>query len=110
MRTDLALDAPEQAMHHRPVLDNLTHHTDRGPQYLPTRYADPLAAAGRGRSVGATGGPYDNAFSDRSPSIRSELLANVGDGGDHGRSVNTTRRFFLRPSLVSFVAIGRAAP
>ena len=32
LRSDLALDALEQALHARPDLDNLVHHSDRGVQ------------------------------------------------------------------------------
>src|SRR2546422_10536643 len=34
LRTDLALDALEQALHARPDRDGLVHHSDHGVQYL----------------------------------------------------------------------------
>ena len=34
LRTDLALDALEQARYARPEIDQLVHHSDRGTQYL----------------------------------------------------------------------------
>ncbi len=37
LRTDLALDALEQALHARPTNDGLIHHSDRGSQYLSIR-------------------------------------------------------------------------
>src|SRR5881409_1923071 len=45
LRTDLALDALEQALHARPDRDGLVHHSDHGVQYLALRYTDRLAAA-----------------------------------------------------------------
>lgn len=48
LRTDLALDALEQALYARVVdaRDASVHHGDRGPQYLSIRYAERLAEAG----------------------------------------------------------------
>ena len=46
LRTDLALDALEQALYARPAVDQLVHHSDRGSQYLSIRYTDRLADAG----------------------------------------------------------------
>jgi putative transposase len=51
LRSDLALDALEQALHARPHADPLIHHSDRGSQYLSIRYTERLAAAGIERSV-----------------------------------------------------------
>ncbi len=42
-RTDLALDALEQAIHMRGKFDGLVHHSDRGKQYLSIRYTERLA-------------------------------------------------------------------
>jgi len=64
MRTDLALDALEQAIHLRPTIEQLIHHSDRGSQYLSIRYTDRLAAAGIEGSVGTTGDSYDNALAE----------------------------------------------
>jgi transposase InsO family protein len=44
LRTDLALDALEQAIHARPDRDGLVHHSDPGVQ-LAVRYTERLAAA-----------------------------------------------------------------
>jgi len=38
LRTELALDALEQALHARPDLEGLVHHSDRGSQYLSISY------------------------------------------------------------------------
>src|SRR5205809_2984895 len=46
LRSDLALDALEQALHARPDREGLVHHSDRGTQYLSIRYTERLAAAG----------------------------------------------------------------
>ena len=64
LRSDLALDALEQALHARPGVDGLVHHSDRGVQYLSIRYTERLAAAGIERSVGSVGDSYDNALAE----------------------------------------------
>lgn len=64
LRSDLALDALEQALHARPRSDELVHHSDRGSQYLSIRYTERLAAAGIERSVGSVGDSYDNALAE----------------------------------------------
>jgi transposase InsO family protein len=64
LRTDLALDALEQALHARPDRDGLVPHSDHGVQYLALRYTDRLAAAGIAPSVGTVGDSYDNALAE----------------------------------------------
>lgn len=64
LRTDLALDALEQALHARPQHDGLIHHSDRGTQYLSIRYTDRLLEAGIEPSVGSVGDSYDNALAE----------------------------------------------
>ncbi len=64
LRTDLALDALEQALHARPDTDALVHHSDRGVQYLSIRYTERLAEAGIAPSVGSVGDSYDNALAE----------------------------------------------
>jgi len=64
LRSDLALDALEQALHARPRGDALVHHSDRGVQYLSIRYTERLAEAGIERSVGTVGDSYDNALAE----------------------------------------------
>ena len=46
LRSDLALDALEQALHARPALAGLVHHSDRGVQYLSICYTERLSEAG----------------------------------------------------------------
>lgn len=64
LRTDLALDALEQALHARPGSEGLVHHSDRGVQYLSIRYTERLAEAGIQASVGSVGDSYDNALAE----------------------------------------------
>ena len=61
MRTDLALEALEHALHDRDTDERLVHHSDRGVQYLSIRYTECLAAAEIEGSVGSRGDAYDNA-------------------------------------------------
>jgi transposase InsO family protein len=64
LRTDLALDALEQALWARPDTEDLVHHSDRGVQYLSIRYTERLAEAGIEPSVGSAGDSYDNALAE----------------------------------------------
>ena len=64
LRSDLALDALEQALHARSDLDGLVHHSDRGVQYLSIRYTERLAEMGIEPSVGSVGDSYDNALAE----------------------------------------------
>ena len=65
LRSDLALDALEQAICERAIGDDrLVHHSDRGVQYLSIRYTERLAAEGIEPSVGSKGDSYDNALAE----------------------------------------------
>ena len=66
LRTDLALDALEQAIWERLDTDpdHLVHHSDAGSQYLSIRYTERLAQAGIEPSVGSVGDSYDNALAE----------------------------------------------
>ncbi|MEM7708277.1 MAG: IS3 family transposase [Pseudomonadota bacterium] len=64
MKTDLVMDALEQALHARQVDDGLIHHSDRGSQYLSIRYTERLAEEGVVASVGSVGDSYDNALAE----------------------------------------------
>jgi len=64
LRSDLAIDALEQALAARRDLDGLVHHSDRGVQYLSIRYTDRLAAEHIELSVGSVGDAYDNALAE----------------------------------------------
>jgi len=66
LRTDLALDALEQALYARAIDDGdaLVHHSDRGVQYVSIHYTERLAEAGIEPSVGSVGDSYDNALAE----------------------------------------------
>jgi len=65
LRSDLALDALEQALYNRPRAEApLIHHSDRGVQYLSIRYTERLADAGIEPAVGSTDDSYDNALAE----------------------------------------------
>jgi transposase InsO family protein len=64
LRTDLALDALEQALYDRETDEPLVHHSDRGVQYVSIRYTERLADAGIEPSVGSRGDSYDNALAE----------------------------------------------
>jgi putative transposase len=68
LRTDLVLDALEQAIWVRSAddLSGLVHHSDRGSQYLSIRYTDRLADLQAVVSVGSRGDSYD---CDDSPAL-----------------------------------------
>jgi len=64
MRTDLALDAPEQAVYARQPTAPLIHHSETGAPYLAIRYTERLAAASIDASVGSRGDSYDKALAE----------------------------------------------
>ena len=64
MRTDLVLDALEQALYDRTCDDVLVHHRDAGAQYVSIHYTDRLAECGIAASVGTCGDSYDNALAE----------------------------------------------
>jgi putative transposase len=64
LRTDIALDALEQAIHARRPGDGLVHHSDRGTQYLSIRYTQRLSDAGLVSSVESVGDSYDDALAE----------------------------------------------
>jgi putative transposase len=79
LRSDLALDALEQALHARPRDGDLVHHSDRGTQYLSIRYTERLAEAGIERSVGSVGDSYDNALAESINGLyKTEVIRHKG--------------------------------
>lgn len=81
LRTDLALDALEQAIWARKDegLGELIHHSDRGSQYLAILYTERLAEAGGVQSVGSRGDSYDNALAESVIGLyKTELIRNKG--------------------------------
>ena len=75
MRTDLVLDALEQALWSRMDVRGVVHHSDRGSQYLSIRYSERLAEVGVEPSVGSVGDSYDNALAETIIGLyKSELI------------------------------------
>jgi transposase InsO family protein len=66
LRSDIALDALEQALYDRRFAkgEELIHHSDRGVQYVSIRYTERLTEAGLEPSVGSVGDSYDNALAE----------------------------------------------
>jgi putative transposase len=67
LRTDLVLDALDQAVYDRldgPAAGALTAHSDAGTQYTAMRYTDRLAEAGIAPSIGSVGDSFDNAMAE----------------------------------------------
>ena len=64
MRTDLVLDALEQAILARGGASGVIYHNDRGSQYLSTRYSERLAEVGMKSLAGSKGDSYDNALAE----------------------------------------------
>lgn len=83
LRTDLALDALEMGIWTRQRaghdVTGLTHHSDKGVQYVAIRYTQRLAEAGAVASVGSTGDSCDNALAEAFNSLfKAELVRNKG--------------------------------
>jgi transposase InsO family protein len=80
MQTDFVLDALEQALYDRqPAADALTHHSDRGSQYVSIRYTERLDQAGIRPSVGSRGDSYDNALAETINGLyKAELIHRRG--------------------------------
>jgi transposase InsO family protein len=79
LRSDLALDALEQALWARQPSEGLVHHSDRGVQYLSIRYTERLAEAGIEASVGSKGDSYDNALAEAVNSLfKAEVIYRRG--------------------------------
>jgi len=79
LRSDLALDALEQALYARPNSERLVHHSDRGVQYLSIRYTERLAEAGIKPSVGSVGDSYDNALAETIIGLyKTEVIHRLG--------------------------------
>lgn len=84
MRTELVLDALEQALWVRRRdgigdLSGLVHHTDAGSQYTSIAFTERLAAAGIDPSVGSIGDAFDNALAESVISLfKTELIKHRG--------------------------------
>ena len=64
LRTDLVLDALEQALYSQTSTKGLVHHSDRGSQTLSIRHTERLAESGIESSVRSVGDSYDNALAE----------------------------------------------
>ena len=79
LRSDLALDALEQALWARPGSSDLIHHSDRGVQYVSIRYTERLAEEGIEPSVGSVGDSYDNAMAETVIGLfKTEVIHRLG--------------------------------
>ena len=79
METELILDALEQALWARGKPKGVTHHSDRGSQYLSISYSDRLAVAEFNTSVGSIGDSYDNALAETMNGLyKAELIRKDG--------------------------------
>ena len=80
LRTDIALDALEQALYDRQVeQEGLIHHSDRGVQYVSIRYTERLGEVGITPSVGSVGDSYDNALAETIIGLyKTELIRQQG--------------------------------
>ena len=79
MRTDLVLDALEQALWARGKPKGVIHHSDRGSQYLSIRYSERLTEAGFNASVGSVGDSYDNAMAESINALyKAEVIHKLG--------------------------------
>jgi transposase InsO family protein len=86
LRSDLALDALEQAICEREESrdDRLIHHSDRGTQYLSIRSTERLAEAGIMPSVGSRGDSYDNALAESVIGLfKTEVVRRRGPWRNH---------------------------
>jgi putative transposase len=79
MHTDLVLDALDQALWARSDSKGVIHHSDRGCQYLSTRYTERPKEAGVEPSVGSVGDSYDNALAESVIGLfKSEVIHHRG--------------------------------
>ena len=79
LRSDLALDALEQAIWARCPQPGLVHHSDRGVQYLSIRYTERLKEDGIEPSVDSVGDSYDNALAETVNGLyKTELVHRQG--------------------------------
>ena len=92
MKTDLVMDALEQALWARGKPTGVIHHSDRGSQYLSIRYTERLTEAGFNASVGSVGDSYDNALAE---SINALFKAEVIHKNGPWKSMDDVERATL---------------
>ena len=79
MRSELVLDALEQALWARLRPKGLIHHSDKGSQYVSIRYTERLIQAGIKASTGSTGDAYDNALAESINGLfKTEVIRSKG--------------------------------
>jgi len=80
LKTDIALDALEQALYDRDLREQqLIHHSDHGVQYVSIRYSERLSEVGITASVGSVGDSYDNALAETINGLyKTELIRQQG--------------------------------
>ncbi len=80
LRAELALEALEVGIWYRDErLEGLVHHSDRGSQYLASRYTERLDDVGAVNSVGSKGDSYDNALTESEIGLyKAELINRRG--------------------------------
>ncbi len=79
MKTELVLNALEQALWARGKPKGVIHHSDRGSRYLSIRYAERLIEAGLNASVGRIGDSYANAMAESiNPPYTAEVIFKEG--------------------------------
>jgi len=75
MRTELVLDALNQALKSTPKSAGRIFHSDRGSQYGSKAYRAPLAKAGIRQSMSRRANPYDNAWTESMiGTLKAEML------------------------------------
>ena len=87
MTISFVLDALNQAIcQRRPALGALTHHSDRGMQYVSIRYANRLAEAGIDMFAGSVGDSCDNALAETVIGLfKTEVVKHLGPWKTKGR-------------------------
>ena len=96
LRTDLALDALEQALYARVVdpRDALVHHGDRGSQYLSIRYTERLAEPASSNRSGALAIRMTTPWPAK---LRSRTIIGLYKTGEAAKQSDSTPRPVARP-------------
>ena len=75
LRSELVVDALEQALHRRQPQHRLVHHSDQGSQYVSLAFGRRCRSAGIEQSMGGRGSAYDNAVCEAFfKTLKSELV------------------------------------
>ncbi len=93
LQTDIVLDALERAFWARGKPQGVTHHSDRGSQYLSIKYTERLSEAGFKASTGNVGDSYDNALAETINGLnKAEVIHKKGPwkGCDHVEQATLT--------------------